>query len=219
MRASQQSTNVGPSANWNAVLAAATGRYIKLLPGDDTLHPTCLARQVAALEHAEHEDVVLVCGRRDVIDASGRRVLTAGPTREGRIGGGAMMRRTIRRGTNIIGEPGAVLFRASAAHAVGGFNGARGYVIDLEYWSRLLLHGAAYVVAEPVCTFRLSGHNWTAALSAVRRQHFLALIDQMTATSNVLSPVDRVLGRVMATVNEGLRRLVHWWVVGWADRR
>ena len=43
-------TNLGPQANWNRCLELAQGRYIKLLPHDDLLHPECLQQQVRVLK-------------------------------------------------------------------------------------------------------------------------------------------------------------------------
>ena len=69
-------TPAGGSAerNWNRVSREATGELVKLVCGDDLLAPDMLEKQVAAFD--EHDDgVVMVASPRDIVDASGRRVV------------------------------------------------------------------------------------------------------------------------------------------------
>src|SRR5215207_3050007 len=65
--------NLGLVANFNALVAAARGRYVKILCADDTLMPTCLERQVAALDR--NPGAVMACSRRHIVDAQGRVLL------------------------------------------------------------------------------------------------------------------------------------------------
>src|SRR5512134_2699028 len=56
--------NLGAEGNWNRCLAAARGRYFKLLPQDDVLVADCLERQVAVLEQDDERRLALVfCAR------------------------------------------------------------------------------------------------------------------------------------------------------------
>ena len=104
--------NLGPQGNWNRCLEVAKGEYFKLLPHDDLLHPRCLERQVAVLEDDRDERIALVFSARDVLGPDGtvltRRGYPGG--HEGKIAGSLVMRSCVRRGTNLIGEPGAVFF-------------------------------------------------------------------------------------------------------------
>ena len=68
-------TNLGPQGNWNRCLDMARGQYFKLLPHDDLLMPTCLARQVSALDADHDERLALVFSAREVLAPDGR-VLT-----------------------------------------------------------------------------------------------------------------------------------------------
>lgn len=198
--------NLGPEGNWNRALGAASGSYIKLLPGDDLLYPTCLERQVAVLEDDANASVVLVCSSRDIVDRCGRRLLRPRFPGSGRVRGERLIGRSIRYGTNIIGEPGAVLFRAQAAQRAGQFDASLGFVTDLDYWARLLRHGDAYVIPEALCSFRLSGDNWSVELGRRRCAQYLQLIDRLTEHNYPISRLDRVVGRAMARLNELLRR-------------
>ena len=136
---------LGAEGNWNRSLREATGRYVKILPQDDLLAPDCLARQVAVLEADEGHELALVFCARRVIDGDGRPLLERRPfgSQPRRLDGRAIFRRCLHRGTNVIGEPGGVLFRGDVAARIGGFDATFPYVVDLDYWLRLLEHGDA----------------------------------------------------------------------------
>lgn len=214
LRTYRNDRNIGPEANWNQAMAAARGRLIKILPGDDTLHPTCLEHQVMILEESDNRDVVLVYCARDIIDRTGRKVMTARFPGNGIVNGQKLVRRTVRYGTNIIGEPGAVLFRADAASHAGEFDASLGFVTDLDYWVRLLRFGNAYVIPDALCTFRLSGENWSVELGNNRCSQYLQFLDKLAGHDGRVSNLDLLIGRIMARTNEHLRRLVYRHLLG-----
>ena len=110
--------NLGPEGNWNAALAAGSGRYLKLFHQDDLLAPECLAQEVAALEACPR--AVLAFCSRTIIRPDGTRILTrSAPWPEGEVEAGTILEACLRAGTNLVGEPSAVLFRAKAARAAG----------------------------------------------------------------------------------------------------
>ena len=201
-------SNIGAQDNWNRCLSIARGRYIKILPHDDLLHPTCLERQVAILESDPDERIALACSARNMIDAAGHVVLRRGmPGRiEGRVASSDVVRRCLRAGTNLIGEPGAVLFRRSLADRVGGFDATHPYVIDLDYWFRLLAHGDAWFCAEPLASFRMHRSNWTRDLAARQCADLLGMVDTLAARGTIaVSTLDRQLCRARAQLNQVLR--------------
>lgn len=214
LRIYRNDRNIGPEANWNQAMAAARGRLIKVLPGDDTLYPTCLERQVTILKDSDNRDVVLVYCARDIIDRTGRRVMTARFQGNGIVRGQELVRRTVRYGTNIIGEPGAVLFRAEAAGHAGGFDASLGFVTDLDYWVRLLRFGNAYAIPDVLCTFRISGENWSVELGRNRCSQYLQFLGKLAGHDDRVSSLDLFIGRLMARSNELLRRLVYRHLLG-----
>ena len=128
---------------------------------------------------------------------------------KGVVKGHNLVRRTVRYGTNVIGEPGAVLFRADIARRIGQFDASLAFVMDLDYWVRLLKLGDAYLIPEALCTFRISRENWSARLGNSRRTQYLEFIEKLSGLGIGTSRIDRFLGRSMATVNELLRRFVY----------
>ena len=127
LRYLQNPANLGPEGNWNRCLGEARGRYFKLLPQDDLLAPDCLARQVEVLEQDAENRIALVFGARAVVDADGKLLLrrAAFGKRARRVSGHDLIRACLRKGSNIIGEPGNVLLR-NPAHSVGRFDGTYG---------------------------------------------------------------------------------------------
>jgi glycosyltransferase involved in cell wall biosynthesis len=205
--------NLGLEGNWNRCLALARGEYMTLLPSDDVLYPDATAKRIAVLEHADNADLVLAFSARDIVSAGGRRLLRARFVREGRVSAGSLVRQSVRQGMNVIGEPGAVLFRTRLARQVGGFDESLPYVIDLDYWVRLLAHGDAYAFADAHCAFRLSGENLSFRLGRQRRQDYLAAIDRFMAVAHcAVSRSDRTRGILRAHLNEYLRTFVYFLV-------
>jgi glycosyltransferase involved in cell wall biosynthesis len=158
----------GASRNWNEVTRAARGRFVKLLPGDDQILPGTLARQAAIL--GADVDIVLTAGRRDIVDARGKVVMAGrglGPLSR-RSSGAEAVRATVRAGTNLFGEPGAVMIRRSALEAAGLWDADSAYAIDVSTYIRTLEQGDFAPDLATASTFRLSGGQWSVAL--VREQ-------------------------------------------------
>jgi glycosyltransferase involved in cell wall biosynthesis len=203
---------LGAEANWNRCLHVARGRYFKLLPQDDLLAPRCLARQVDVLESDEGNRLALVFCARTIIDGNTRAIMSRRyPSRRGGvISGRSLIRRCLRRGTNLIGEPGGVLFRTALARRVGGFDASLGYVVDLDYWCRLLLEGDAYYIAEKLASFRVSSGSWSVALGRRQSKEFQDFIAKIAANRVYgASLMDVAAGRLMARLNTMLRLLLY----------
>jgi glycosyltransferase involved in cell wall biosynthesis len=201
--------NVGASANFALAVAEATGTYVKLLCQDDVLYPECLERQVAAL--AAGPDVVMVSCHRDIVDDDDRVMYRNRGWRKaaGVYRGPDVIRATVRAGTNLIGEPSAVLVRREAFEAAGGFDPTYAYMIDLEAWSRLLDRGSLHYLPEALCTFRVSQRSWSAELRRDQARQARALLRAMRARHpEVVTRADLALGLGKPTLLALARRAV-----------
>ncbi|MBT9566874.1 MAG: glycosyltransferase [Thiobacillus sp.] len=208
--------NLGPEGNWNRCLEEARGALFKLLPQDDLIYPDTLARQVDILERDADERLALVFGARNITNANGRTLTTRGcpGAAEGCIDAAALVRRCVRMGTNLIGEPGSVLMRTSLAHQVGKFDGSLGYVIDLDYWVRLLAHGDAYYLERPVSSFRVSGGSWSVAIGSRQSEEYRRFIARVAAQSRWhIGRIDALTGNIMARANNVMRLVFYRWVL------
>lgn len=205
--------NLGPQSNWNRCLDLARGDFVKLLPHDDLLHPECLQRQVQVLADDHDRLIALACSARDVIGPGGRVLLRARgfPGRpQGPIPRSDVVRHCIRRGTNLIGEPGAVMFRRELAQRVGGFDMRFPYVIDLDYWLRLLQHGQAWYCPQALASFRVWQGSWSVAIGLRQAADFRGLMQDVEAQGPAsTTALDRALGRLTPTLNSVARQVFY----------
>jgi GT2 family glycosyltransferase len=208
IRVFRNDENIGAAANFNRAVSFARGRYLKVLCADDLLYPTCLEKQVAVLDADTAGAIAMVGCARDIIDDRGKRWLRRRfPGGAGRLAGATAIGMSVRSGTNIFGEPHAILVRTAAARAAGGFDPRYSFCIDLDLWTRLLSGGDLYVVDETLCAFRVSSNSWSSALA--RRQHieFGRFVQDLEARGGVSVPAfDRWSAGVRARVNALLRQ-------------
>jgi glycosyltransferase involved in cell wall biosynthesis len=201
----------GALRNWNRVSQEARGELVKLVCGDDLLYPTILERQVAELDASP--SVVLVASPRDVVDADSRPVVRDHGVSGARLAmsGAAAVRRTVRSGTNIFGEPGCVLMRRADLEAVGWWDSRWPYLIDETTYAKVLLRGDfASVGPKALAGFRISDSQWSVRLageqaSAAAGFHRWVL----EAHPGVVSRADVRLGDLMARAKALSRRLVY----------
>ncbi|MER7796928.1 glycosyltransferase family 2 protein [Microbacterium sp. NPDC096154] len=197
----------GAGRNWNRVTEAATGRYLKLVCGDDVLRPGVLARQAALLDAT---GAVLTACRRDVVDADGR-VLMAGWGLRGLrrpMPGRDAVRRAVRAGSNLFGEPASVMMRRDLLVSEGGWFDRFPYLIDQATYSRVLMHGDFAPDAEVGATFRMSDTQWSVALVSEQAGQAHAFHAWLRETHpEALSELDRRYGDVRASLMARARRL------------
>jgi glycosyltransferase involved in cell wall biosynthesis len=188
--------NIGLEANWNKAVTEAKGKYIKLLPADDFLYPTCIERQIDVFERPENGSLVLVSCARDIVDPAGNKLVTRRfPGGEHKIAGRDAIRKVVRSGTNLLGEPGAVLFKRSILEKTGVFDGTLSYVIDVHLWLRMLLHGDLYILPDAYCAFRLSSGSTSLELATLQSRHFIAFINSLAANPDFgIYWIDRCMG-------------------------
>ncbi|KRB36260.1 glycosyltransferase family 2 protein [Microbacterium sp. Root180] len=197
----------GAGRNWNRVTEAATGEFLKLVCGDDVLRPGALARQ---LEILRSTGASLTACRRDVVDANGR-ILKAGWGLRGlgeRMPGHQAVRRSVRAGSNLFGEPASVMMRRDRLAQSGGWFDRFPYLIDQATYSRVLLSGDFAPDREVGATFRMSVTQWSVAL--VREQSdqargFHAWL--LAEHPEVVSATDVRIGDVRSTAMARARRL------------
>ena len=197
----------GAPANWNRVSRAASGRYLKLVCGDDLIYPTCLAEQVEAIESAP--DVVLVACQRDVVDNAGRPLVRARGLHglRGKVSGRVAVRRTVRAGTNVFGEPGCVLLDRQVLADTGWWDDRAPYLIDQATCSRVALRGSMIALRRSLAGFRVSDQQWSVQLAHTQAEH-AARFHHLVAAENpgLLSARDVRLGDRKAAVMAWIRR-------------
>lgn len=195
-------SNLGGGANWDRAVERSHGRLIKLLCSDDLLYPSCLEEQVRILDDARWADVGLVCCWRDVIDARGRRLLSRkSPGLQGYVPRRKALRKIVRSGTNPLGEPAAVLFRRELLEKTGPFDGSNPFVLDINMWSRMLLHSGLYLLPKTLCAFRVSPESWSVRLARSQSQSYRQWIAHLYRDPRYgLTRRDLILGQIRSTL-------------------
>lgn len=198
----------GAPRNWNRVTEAATGRFIKLVCGDDVLRPGVLARQSSLL--AQSESAVLTACKRDIIDADGKVLFRAWGLRGlgQRMPGASAVRKAVRAGSNLFGEPASVMMRTSILKDTGGWFDRFPYLIDQASYTRVLLEGDFVPDPEVGATFRMSSTQWSVALTrdqaSQARDFHQWLHDERP---DVVTRGDLMMGNTRATIMSQARRL------------
>jgi glycosyltransferase involved in cell wall biosynthesis len=207
IRLIRNASNLGLAGNWNKAVESCSAPLAKLLCHDDLIYENCLAEQVNAIASS---DVGLASARRDVIDESGRVVLRSRGTKAGKIGGSEMIRRIVRSGTNPLGEPAAVMFRAELFRRAGGFRGERPYMIDVDFYCRVLKQCDAMMSANTLCAFRVSRDALSSKLAqtqAAQAKSFFAELAKENPT--IVNRSDLSIGQLRATLLAPARRLFY----------
>jgi glycosyltransferase involved in cell wall biosynthesis len=151
--------------NWTAASREARGEYIKLMCQDDSLRPNAIEVQLEDLN--QHPEALFAIGQRDIVDARSaliypRRGCAGLPA--GLVNGHVALKASYLNGTNIFGEPLAVLFRREPLNAALSWNDERPFLLDLELYTRVLQEGPIAVRRESVGAFRVSSSSWSTRL-------------------------------------------------------
>ncbi len=195
--------NLGPEGNWNNAVSNVQGTYVKLICGDDILYPQCLERQVDILERHASEGVALVCGQRTIIDAESKALIKQiNLVDEGRHQAEDVIRKLIRMGTNILGEPVCGLYPASLLEKTRGYSAMVPYTIDLDFWMQLLKLGDLYMIADPLCAFRISEESWSSRIGDLRYHQFLEFMELAASDRYFgVTDLDMFIGKINCAVH------------------
>ena len=211
----ENKSNLGMQGNWNKAVSKARGKNIKVLCNDDLLYSSCLERQHAIFSDPANDDVVMVSCQRDIISGTGKKVLSRKFSGvKGKLHGAEAVKKTIRSGTNLIGEPTAVLFRTDVFSKISGFDDSIPYLIDLDMWSRLLLHGDIFVIPESLCAFRVSTVSASVGMVASQNKDYKNFIKKVRKESAYgLTWLDEQKGRVWSFLNSIMRQVFYKFVI------
>lgn len=152
--------------NWSEASRLARGEFVKLLCQDDVLHPRAIEDQVRDLQH--NPTAVMALAQRDIIDASGKTVFRRWGTHglpAGLVDGRTALIRSFERGTNIFGEPVAVLFPQQVLVEALPWNDAQPFLLDVELYTRVMRTGPIFVRKESIGAFRISASSWSTRLA------------------------------------------------------
>jgi glycosyltransferase involved in cell wall biosynthesis len=204
----ENKTNLGLAGNWNKVVSEAKGEYLKLLCGDDLLSPDCLSKQVAIFTSNKYPSVSLVTSYRTIIDEDNKQLMTRKFSfMKGLIASQKAISLNFLFGTNIIGEPAMGLFKTSVFSKIGNYDDSNTYLVDLDFWLRVLLTGDLYLIPQSLSSFRISRGSMTSQLkknqAKLFRQFAKKIFNDKRFNINILQ---YYFSCVLASVMQILRR-------------
>lgn len=160
-------TGTSAAENWTAASREANGEFAKLICQDDLLYPEAIAHQVADLQ--ANSTALMAIARRDIIDATGKRLYASrglAGVRAGIQPGADVIKASYLRGTNVIGEPLAVLFRTPALQEALPWRDENPLMLDLSMYARVAPRGQLVARMDSVGAFRVSNASWSTRLAA-----------------------------------------------------
>lgn len=200
--------------NWTAATLAARGEFTKLVCQDDLLYPKAIEQQVQDL--LKFPSAVMATARRDIVDARGAVVYS--PRGLGglvHLHGDAIpatkaVRACYLSGTNVLGEPFAVLFRTAALKSVMPWTDENPLMLDLSTYQRIAPLGDVVIRREAIGAFRVSVASWSTRIANQQ-------LDQTKAWQNAfaqsampaISWIERARAMVGRHVQTNLRRLAY----------
>ena len=204
------SSNLGMVGNWNRSVELATGEYIKFLSHDDLLDTTCLEEQIAGFMRHKQENIGIVTCKKKVINKDGKKVMPGfglrGQSRT--ISGSVAIRKSIRSGRNIIGEPSVVLINTSVLKASGPFELPE-FTPDIKMWFKILRKNDLYFINKTLASYRISEQSTSSSVSKSQGAQFVALINEMMKTdSTIIGYLNAKIGVIRSHLNSQLRRII-----------
>ncbi len=157
--------NVGMSKNFELAVSRASGIYVKLLCADDLLSHDCIEKQVMAFLNNPDDNLLVVAAEKWVINEKGKKLFVKKfPGRQGVYNGIRAIKKSLRHGTTIFGEPGCILYKKEGIDMVGSIAVSNDitYVFDFNLTCRVLKHGNIYIIKEPLFFFRVITTSYTA---------------------------------------------------------
>ena len=184
--------------NWTAASRAARGAYVKLLCQDDVLYPQAIEHQVGDLE--ANPSAHFAVAQRDIVDVNGKMIYRrrgCAGLKSGLLDGQVALRASYAHGTNIFGEPLAILFRRSPLDAVLSWNDERPFLLDLELYSRALMNGPIVVRRASVGAFRVSSSSWSTRMIKSQKEQLRSWQRELEQT---LQPPPSAIQRAKAAL-------------------
>ncbi len=162
---------ISAAENWTKATHSATADYIKLICQDDLLTPDSIEKQLTDLQSFPR--AVMAIAQRDVVDRNGKvlyskRGLTGLKAKE--LTGADVIRTCYLQGTNVIGEPLAVLFRREPLLAAMPWTDHNPLMLDLNTYQKVAPTGTVVTRHESLGAFRVSVSSWSTRLAKLQLQ-------------------------------------------------
>ena len=208
----KNSFNLGFEDNWNEALSKAKGEYIKVLPDDDTLEINAIKLQVEILE--KYHNVVLVGSKRNIIDKDDKIIMTRGKalSKNNFCKYKEAIKKIFQYGTNPIGEPGSVLFRASVISNTIKFDALYPHYIDLDFYLKILKYGDYYFIDNTLSNFRIWERSYSVSNKKDNFNESKKFFKKLKNTNSFLTNTDYIICNINVYKNMFLKQIFYYFV-------
>jgi glycosyltransferase involved in cell wall biosynthesis len=160
------------AANWTEAVKSGSGEFLKLLCADDLLDLDIVEDQVRLLE--KYPTAAIAASKRRIIDSNGivrKKQHGLNGFRELESGESAL-KKCLIAGTNLLGEPGSVMFRSEFVKDVMPWPSEWPYLTDLAIYADVMRFGKVACSFKVQSSFRVSAQSWSASLLGQQSAQF-----------------------------------------------
>ena len=202
----QMPRGTSAAENWTAASMQARGEFTKLVCQDDLIYPHAIEVQVNDLR--ANPNASMAVAQRDIIDARGRilfrsRGLAGLPKNATSITGDQVMHACYLQGTNVLGEPLAVLFRTPLLQQAMPWDDTDPLMLDLSTYQKLAPLGEVVLRHESIGAFRVSDTSWSTRIAQQQLEQTKRWQDDyaanLTTRPSVNERIRATLGRHIST--------------------
>lgn len=196
--------------NWTRACLQSKSKYTKLMCADDLLLQSSVSKSFRFLEDNPNCDFVST--QRRIIDSESRLLLSrTGGFLLGKLNTSVRLSIAVLvRGTNVIGEPSAVLFRTSSLLKSLPWNQEIPYATDLRMYFKVLNENRNQFgfINEPLACFRINNNSWSNSLVKNQMSDFVNFT-RLVISSRTLYMLLLPYIVTSSKVNAYLRRLMY----------
>ena len=156
----------------------------------------------------------MAIAQRDIVDAKGKLLYPARGCQnlnDGVQPGSGVIKTSYLQGTNIVGEPLAVLFRRGALLEAMPWNDSNPLVLDLACYELVAPRGEVVVRKESIGAFRVSTSSWSTRLAKQQLAQFQQW-QRGFETHNTLTEQEQKKSRRNVKIQTTLRRGAYTWL-------
>lgn len=209
----QMPRGTSAAENWTAASMQAQGEFTKLVCQDDLIYPHAIEVQVKDL--LANPNASMAIAQRDIIDATGRilfrkRGLSGLPKNATRITGEQVMRACYLQGTNVLGEPLAVLFRTGKLQAAMPWDDTDPLMLDLSTYQKIAPTTDIALRWESIGAFRVSDTSWSTRIAREQLQQTKRWQQDYQRTSQTtISQTEKVRAMFGRHLSTNMRRAAY----------
>lgn len=196
------------AANWSEAIHNARGDLVKLMCADDLIAPGAVTKQVALL--ASNARAGLVANRRAVMNGAGQVIKRQHGLDglRGEVDGVDVIRACLHAGTNLLGEPACLLFRAEAIKHVMPWEDRWPYMTDMATYAKALFSTSVVCDPDPLAIFRISSTSWSSSLLKDQPKQFAGWRSHITQDPTLhWSSVDQIKSNIHLAIRTAARRM------------